>query len=397
MPPAAQEPRLQAQAEAELTRFTFGLRFPSALEARYRTDTAADRARYLNFMSRAGVSLYVIIGVLQNLFVIGDPSWTSIAIQLGGCFLLVFLLSHYCFRADTPDGKREAAIFICCLACELGATWVVFEKPGMLTAQDFVLAAMPLNFILIFIRLRFAAATALAGISALAYGAVLILHPNTTGIAFPLGFICLICIPTLVGLHAIERGSRRDYLYGLLQRLRNDRLATEISSLTDLSATDPLTGIANRRKLDAALAAFCSTGRATGALMLIDIDAFKAFNDRYGHPAGDQCLREVAQCLTARLRPGDLLARMGGEEFAVLLPGMTPAEAIEAAERLRRAVEVLEVMVNGAAVGITISVGVAAGGRADPALLMARADAALYSAKGGGRNRVIYDCLEPAT
>jgi diguanylate cyclase (GGDEF)-like protein len=88
---------------------------------------------------------------------------------------------------------------------------------------------------------------------------------------------------------------------------------------------------------------------------------------------------------------------MGGEEFAVLLPGMTPAEAIEAAERLRRAVEVLEVMVNGAAVGITISVGVAAGGRADSALLMARADAALYSAKGGGRNRVIYDCLEPAT
>jgi diguanylate cyclase (GGDEF)-like protein len=130
--------------------------------------------------------------------------------------------------------------------------------------------------------------------------------------------------------------------------------------------------------------------------MLIDIDAFKAINDRYGHPAGDQCLREVAQCLTSRLRPGDLLARMGGEEFAVLLPGMTPAEATEAAERLRQAVEVLEVMVNGAAVRVTISVGVAAG-EADSALLMARADSALYLAKGGGRNRVSCACLETTT
>jgi diguanylate cyclase (GGDEF)-like protein len=394
--PEAEGPLLQAQAEAELTRFGFGLRFPPALEARYRTDTAADRARHLNFISRIGVSLYVIIGVLQNLLIIGHPPWMSVSIQLGGCFLLVLLLSHYCFRADTPDGQREAAIFICCLACELGAIWVVLQKPVPLIGQDCVLAAMPLNFILIFIRLRFTAATALASISALAYAAVLALHPHVTGIAFPLGFIVLICVPSLVGLHAIERGSRRDYLHGLLQSLRNDRLATEIASLADLSATDPLTGIANRRKLDAALAAFCSTGRASGALMLIDIDAFKAINDRYGHPAGDQCLREVAQCLTSRLRPGDLLARMGGEEFAVLLPGMTPAEATEAAERLRQAVEVLEVMVNGAAVRVTISVGVAAG-EADSALLMARADSALYLAKGGGRNRVSCACLETTT
>jgi diguanylate cyclase (GGDEF)-like protein len=232
-------------------------------------------------------------------------------------------------------------------------------------------------------------------ISALAYAAVVLLRPGPAGAAFPLGFIVLICVPTLVGLHAIERGSRQEYLFGLIQRLRNESLSAEITSLADLSATDPLTGIPNRRRLDAALAAFCSDACARGALMLIDVDAFKAFNDSHGHPAGDQCLREVAACMAARLAPRDLLARMGGEEFAILLPEVTQAEALDAAEWLRQAVEGHEVMVNGAPVGITISIGVAvARGGADAAGLLALADAALYEAKRAGRNRIRFDCLD---
>jgi len=394
-PPNSDGSALQAQAEAELGRAKFRLRFPAELEARYRQDTAAMRARHLAFISRVGVSLYVIIGVLQNLLVVSHPPWTSVAIQLGGCFVLVILISYRFFRADTPDVQSEAAIFICCLACELAAILVVFRDPGPLSARDFVLAAMPLNFILIFIRLRFSSAAALAVISALAYVAMVFLRPEVAGTAFSFGFIVLICVPSLVGLHAIERGSRNDYLYGLLQRLRNDRLTAEITCLSDLSATDPLTGIANRRRLDAALGAFCSTGNRAGALMLIDIDDFKAFNDQHGHPAGDQCLREAARCMAARLRPGDLLARMGGEEFAVLLPEMLRSEAMETAERLRQAVEAHPLTVDGVSVGITISIGVAAaGGGADAARLIALADAALYDAKRAGRNRVSCQSLE---
>jgi diguanylate cyclase (GGDEF)-like protein len=387
---------LHAQAEAELGRSSLGLGFPPELEQRYRQDTAADRARELRFICRFGVCFYVVIGVLQNLFVIVTPPWGRVAVQLGGCFLIVLVLSHRCFRAETPDARREAALFICCLACEAGALWVVAMNRSALGATDFVLAAMPLNFILIFIRLRFRAAVMLALITAFLYVALVLTRADPQTEAFSLGFIVLICLPSLVGLHAIERGSRRDYLHSLLQRLRNERLAAEITSLADLSATDPLTGIANRRRLDAALAAFCSTGSETGALMLIDIDAFKAFNDRHGHPSGDRCLCEVARCLAARLRQRDLLARLGGEEFAVLLPDVTLDEAVEAAERLRAAVEGYRLEVDGVVVGITISVGVAAAGGLDAAQLMASADAALYAAKRAGRHRVSSAYLETA-
>jgi diguanylate cyclase (GGDEF)-like protein len=99
--------------------------------------------------------------------------------------------------------------------------------------------------------------------------------------------------------------------------------------------------------------------------------------------------------MAARLAPRDLLARMGGEEFAVLLPEATRAEALDAAERLRQAVETHEVTVNGGPVGITISIGVAvARGGADAAGLLALADAALYEAKRAGRNRVRFDRLD---
>jgi diguanylate cyclase (GGDEF)-like protein len=130
-------------------------------------------------------------------------------------------------------------------------------------------------------------------------------------------------------------------------------------------------------------------GGAGGTLLMIDIDGFKVFNDRYGHAAGDQCLRTVAQCLSTRLRQGDLLARFGGEEFAVLLRNMVGAEALDVAERLRQSVETLPIFVAGVPVGVTISIGIAEAGTGDePATLLMAADAALYAAKEAGRNKI---------
>jgi diguanylate cyclase (GGDEF)-like protein/PAS domain S-box-containing protein len=157
---------------------------------------------------------------------------------------------------------------------------------------------------------------------------------------------------------------------------------------------DHLTGVGNRRAFfeaaDLELTRNRRQPRPT-ALVLIDADHFKAVNDRHGHPAGDAVLRQFGQLLAATFRQVDIVARVGGEEFAVLLPSSTLEGALAVAERLRSLVERQTVPVDGGHIGYTISVGVAAceGESLSLEALMKRADGALYAAKAAGRNRVI--------
>ncbi len=124
---------------------------------------------------------------------------------------------------------------------------------------------------------------------------------------------------------------------------------------------------------------------------MLDVDRFKAVNDGHGHAAGDSVLRAVAARAAAAIRAGDLLARVGGEEFAILLPGADLARAAEAAERVRATLAERPVEAGGTALAVTASLGCAAlaSGEA-PEALVARADARLYAAKGAGRNRVAW-------
>ena len=176
------------------------------------------------------------------------------------------------------------------------------------------------------------------------------------------------------------------------------RLQAIEDELRRLTRVDGLTGAGNRRSFDQSLAKEWRRARRDGrplALVLVDIDRFKAFNDGYGHLAGDDALRRVADALTGTLRrPADLLARYGGEEFAALLPGNDLAGAEQAAEGMREAVEALSIEHQGsdAADVLTVSLGVAARipeQDAGPDALVAAADAALYEAKAEGRNRVV--------
>jgi diguanylate cyclase (GGDEF)-like protein len=125
--------------------------------------------------------------------------------------------------------------------------------------------------------------------------------------------------------------------------------------------------------------------------MMIDMDHFKSINDRFGHQAGDAALQRVADTLVRNfLRKEDFVARYGGEEFTVVVPDTTVANAIERSERLRQAVEALEVEFAGSQISLTVSVGVACLEHGDSnSSWIARADAALYEAKAGGRNRVV--------
>ncbi|MGF6180191.1 diguanylate cyclase (GGDEF)-like protein [Massilia sp. UYP32] len=182
--------------------------------------------------------------------------------------------------------------------------------------------------------------------------------------------------------------------------VRERRLLEHAESLRARSYIDGLTGIANRRQFDVALERELRRAqRADGALalLLVDIDSFKAYNDHFGHQQGDSCLTMVAQELAGMLkRPADLAARYGGEEFAAVLPDTTLEQARVLADRIRAHVAGLGLQQAPAAhhPEVTLSIGVAAFDRARlnaPEALIEAADKALYAAKRGGRNRVVAD------
>ncbi|MDI1302640.1 MAG: sensor domain-containing diguanylate cyclase [bacterium] len=177
---------------------------------------------------------------------------------------------------------------------------------------------------------------------------------------------------------------------------RTEALEAANLKLEALSATDQLTGMKNRRHLDRMLQdeyARCFRYQRSIAVLLLDIDHFKRFNDVWGHLVGDDCLRSVARTMMEAVRiHTDRIARYGGEEFCVVLPETGAEGAAVVAERIRVAVESMSFEVNGQRIPVTVSVGVAAvvpdaaeGSRE----LVKRADAALYQAKGDGRNGVV--------
>ncbi|MBK4737917.1 sensor domain-containing diguanylate cyclase [Noviherbaspirillum pedocola] len=183
------------------------------------------------------------------------------------------------------------------------------------------------------------------------------------------------------------------------EELRQAKAALEVTNKTleRLSLQDALTGLGNRRLFDTALAeefARAVRGGTSLALLLIDVDCFKRYNDEYGHPAGDACLRQIGDALLRTgSRPGDVAVRYGGEELAVLLPDTDEAGAIAMGERFRIAIHALEMLHVGSPIGmVTVSVGAAACGpgldSSSAQSLVDAADTALYTAKEGGRNQV---------
>lgn len=195
-------------------------------------------------------------------------------------------------------------------------------------------------------------------------------------------------VPTLPLVYGDEAGRLMASVRVVLEELdaalrRQERLA----------ATDPLTGLSNRRAFFDGATAVLSSARRGGvpvALVVLDIDRFKGINDTWGHKAGDLVIRAVAEVLTRATRTGELVGRLGGEEFALLLPGSDADTAADRAESLRRAVGGLAVEAcRGRAV--TVSIGVAVIDPAEEATIDAaleRADHALYESKEAGRDRV---------
>lgn len=211
-------------------------------------------------------------------------------------------------------------------------------------------------------------------------------------VAFDLGAADL--VDATVGPHELALRLARV----LARKRAADRLRASVRDGLRLAVTDALTGLGNRRFAFGRLAAMAEAASRTGAplaAMVIDLDRFKRVNDQHGHAAGDAVLVEVARRLAANVRPGDLLARIGGEEFLVALPDTGLATARRIAERLRGAIEEQPVALpDGSMLPVTASIGLAVDDRPQPGLgagvqgLLDRADRALFGAKAGGRNKV---------
>lgn len=199
--------------------------------------------------------------------------------------------------------------------------------------------------------------------------------------ALTLSFLPAITARVVEGIRLQQANAR------LAEQLRLHLLAVE-----EEAATDPLTGVLNRRAFDRVLAnevSRAAAGRTSLSLLALDLDHFKAINDTHGHAVGDDALRAFAARLRALLRQQDHFARVGGEEFVVLLPGAAAVRALEIAERLRAAVAERPLL-DAPRVAPTVSIGVAS--RQDgetAAALLARADAAAYAAKRAGRDRAM--------
>ncbi len=192
----------------------------------------------------------------------------------------------------------------------------------------------------------------------------------------------------LIASYLLERSDRNVYLLNLRADLINQKLERA-------AMLDPLTSLGNRRQFEETTHNFWkqqSQSPATGSLILLDVDRFKLFNDRYGHLAGDQCLSKIADCIATNIRDQDLAVRFGGEEMIVFLPETDFSTAREIAEKLRGAVR--RIAIPHGALGsdavVTASFGVSSGltSEVTPIDLISSADSALYAAKRSGRDQV---------
>ncbi|WP_319559097.1 diguanylate cyclase [Marispirochaeta sp.] len=246
-------------------------------------------------------------------------------------------------------------------------------------------------------RLRFSYALSVSVSTLLVYNVSILLQPLIPGGVkiHNVLFLGAAVVMSLISNYSLEKERRINYLFALRDKIKVWELSDRNTFLREISRIDPLTGVPNRRHLEIFLAKLRqSSALKQLAIILIDLDFFKVYNDYYGHQQGDDCLQKVADGINQELRHGvDLLARYGGEEFIVVIPDLGLREARSVAFRLCEKIRNLA-LPHESAPGIktvTISCGVAAGEKPFSdgfESLILRADQALYRAKAEGRNRV---------
>ncbi len=382
------------------------LRFPPLLESRYEADTGLARSRTMMVFGILGflVGILVYPVLCQGMPDVASQTkllYLQISMPIG--FLLSALL-----RLNPRPFLREGAMLLANTVCICIAMYLAASSRSSFTSLLVAGVTMLMVYSAIGIQLRLKFALAAMVIILVTYGLVLDERPDIGVLARRDLLVMACCTATYLMLAnwRMELEQRRSYLFVLRETLQSHDLTARNKELDALARRDPLTGLANRRAYDSWMAShWVQEGARQGqlGLVVIDIDRFKAFNDFYGHAAGDACLQKIALCLRDKLRgTTDMVARLGGEEFAILLPSLSLSLSAEIAERMRLAVQQLELPHAGLGPHglVTISAGVASHRSlpsADPASLFQAADTALYQAKLSGRNRVCIATIADLT
>lgn len=372
------------------------LRFVPEIRTRYDAEQGAERVVALRSAIYVGVALYNAYN-LTSIVLLHDIVWLSVGLRI----LLVTptsLALAWCIGRFSPN-LRELLVLGALVSAYLIPVflfWLTDEPLGAFTFGEFSLTLIFGNMLL---PLRFRHALVFTCAAFVITGAAIFAKSDleaTLRFAFAVQ-LTTACFFSLYANYRIERRRCEDYLSELGARLEAEAAEAARKQFQDLSRTDALTGLPNRRFLDERMDEWFADDRPA-AVMMIDIDHFKLFNDMLGHPAGDDCLRGVAAVFAAVATGSDLVcARFGGEEFTLAIQGAGEMEAARLARGLVQAIEGLAIVHPGRADGVgvvTVSVGVAfkphgtAASRAD---VFADADRALYQAKRRGRNCFVLD------
>lgn len=374
------------------------LTFPAAMEARYLRDREPERLSAL----RWALLFYALLnaGILSADWLM-VPDQFTLALRLRLLVLAPLALIAFAFFSRVKVIHREWIGFVCSTAMAIVGVALSLTSHDSLAPAYLVALELILLFNSGITGMRFWMAMRANTLVLLLFAAALpALHNPPWVIMFAMALVLVSTVLfTLVGAYRLEREDRTNWLMLQNEHLLIVALESGIKRLNHMARFDPLTGLANRRHFDEFLARVWARARHDGdevAVLLMDVDHFKGYNDHYGHIEGDACLQVVAKALRDHVRqPEDLLARYGGEEFVVVLPKADLATARAAAERVRAGIAGLDWPNQASPVHkrVTVSIGVASvhadAPGASPAALIAAADAALYQAKSQGRNKAV--------
>ncbi|MFQ1699175.1 GGDEF domain-containing protein [Loktanella agnita] len=368
------------------------LRFDSITEKHYEHARGNARRKHLQYTILFGLIFYNVYN-LTSFFLMPDIVWLTIAMRVAlvtpGSCILAYLVLHASPR------MREWLVtvgMINAFTLPLIAFWYTTAPLG---AYAFSEQALTLTYGNMLLALRFRHAVMFSIVSV----ATACLFAATKA-GLPDGLMFALCIQmitagcfTLAGNYLIERRRCEDFLTTLHAKINAENAQTASYALEVLTKTDPLTGLLNRRGLDELLDQAHASDQSL-AVMMIDVDHFKMFNDTCGHPAGDSCLIRLAETLNACThQPGVYCARYGGEEFTILVIDKPPLEVVRIAKQLIQSVRTLNITHPGRSDGkpyVTISIGISAQDGSTTqtiAEVMNAADDALYLAKTLGRDQ----------
>jgi diguanylate cyclase (GGDEF)-like protein len=404
----ASEAPARGRLDDELARFktiqqtrliSASLKFEGDLEARFEAAGSKERVEWLRKTIHIGVLLYNKESLTDYIYSPDLWLWP-------GLFRLCIATPLiYCFYAMIPhlaDRQRErlTAIVFFLAVTSFGLFPLLSASPTAPLTYAACYIAVFFGTIVLPLRYEYVWIWVIGVFAAWTATAIVVTHPDW-GMVYIMSVEFMVSVGiSVLTVHRMETGMRIQFLLAAGDADKLSATAAERDSLMVTSNTDALTGAANRGFLDRTLDQFFAdpenAGRAMTMLM-IDIDHFKQYNDHYGHPAGDHCLRLVAAELRRHLRSqSDFLARYGGEEFMVVLADIAPEQAAAVAGRICAAVRELPIPHAGRSDGLdvlTISLGAvsfAVGPAASPTACINAADLALYAAKRAGRNRAVF-------